>query len=349
MQIQHSPGILTRIPRQPRKVIVIGQIRLGGFLCTTPALRALKHALPQTEITMLTVGPLRDLVIRSRHLDHFVPVPDLMLEQSQRPIDARGFTQFLREMQEERFDLAVQLRGYGMRSSPYFPLLGAEVNVGFVGPADMPLLDAALPFPKQGHLIDRCLELTTFLGAPPVGRHTEFALDSDDHIAAAALLAGARTPVIGIHPTASETERIWPAERFAAVANELQQRYGGTVVLVTEQRDDPAAAFIASHVSGPCFNLAGRTGLPVLGAVVERFDLFVTNDTGPAHIAYALGTPTVTLFASESPTPFWPPTSGPFRPLTCNPPTFVNAADSLVTITVSQVIQAAAEVIVHGA
>jgi ADP-heptose:LPS heptosyltransferase len=340
-----TAGILTRLPRPPRKAVLVSQVRLGGFLCTTPALRAFQRALPNTEMVMIAPPALRDLVARSPHLDRFVAMPDLMLEQSQRPIDARGFTEFLREMQAERFDLGIQLRGYGLRSSPFFVLLGAQTNVGFAGPADMPVLDAALPFPKEGHLIDRCLELAAFLGATPSGRHTEFVLDPEDHASASALLAGARRPLIGVHPTASEPERVWRPERFAAVVARLQQSHGGTVVIVTEQKGHPAAELIAEEVRGACLNLAGMTSLPVLGAVIDRLAVFVTNDTGPAHIAYARGIPTVSLFAATTRTPFWPPESGPFRPLICDPPDCAALAEvSLDTITVDQVILAVKEV-----
>lgn len=337
-----GPGILTRLPYPPRKVVIVGQTRIGGFLCTTPALRALRRALPNAQIVMIAPTSLRDLVIRSPSLDRFVSLPDLMFEQEGRPIDARGFTEFLQEMQAEHFDLGLQLRGYGLQSSPYFVLLGAQINVGFAGPADLPLLDSALPFPKEMHLIDRFLTLTAFLGAPSYGRHMEFGLDPEDYAAAAALLVGASRPLIGIHPTASSAERLWPPECFAAVANELQRHYGGTIVIVTEQKGDPAAELIAAQAKGACLNLAGMTSLPVLGAVIDHLAIFVSNDTGPAHIAYAVETPTVTLFASATRTPFWPPEHASFRPLTCEmvaPSQFQR--NWLDTISVQQVITSA--------
>lgn len=106
------------------------------------------------------------------------------------------------------------------------------------------------------------------------------------------------------------------------------------MVIVTEKREDPKAQFIAKNMKGACLNLAGRTPLSVLGAIIEALSVLITTDSGPAHIGYALGSPTVTLFASEKVTPFWPPTIGPFRPLTC-----------LESITVDQVVQAAKEVL----
>jgi ADP-heptose:LPS heptosyltransferase len=345
MHVPTQPGILNRLSAPPRKAVLVGQTRVGGFLCTTPALRALKRALPETEMVMISVASLRDLVERSPHLDRFVAMPDLLLEQAQRPIDASGFTRFLRWMQEERFDLGIQLRGYGLRSSPYFVLLGAQTNVGFMGPADMPLLDASLPFPKEGHLVDRFLELSSFLGAPACGQHTEFPLKPEDHAAAEVLLDGAPRPLIGVHPTASEEERMWDSERFASVAARVHQRHGGTIVIVTEQPGHPAAEAIASRVQGSCLNLAGLTTLPVLGAVIERLAVLISNDTGPAHIGYAVGTPTVTLFAASSRTPFWPPACGPYRPLTCESTGSPDGVSvSMDTIAVSHVLAAVEEV-----
>jgi ADP-heptose:LPS heptosyltransferase len=146
-----------------------------------------------------------------------------------------------------------------------------------------------------------------------------------------------------VHPTASDQERVWHPERFAQAAAHLQRRYGGTVVIVTHQRAHPAAECVAASVSGPCLNLAGMTSLPVLGAVIERLNVLVTNDTGPAHIGYALRVPTVTVFAAHARPPFWPPEVGPFQPLLCAGHGGASSEEtraSLDSITVDQVLAA---------
>src|SRR6185437_1509188 len=162
------PGLLTRLAcagRSPRKVALLRASRIGDFLCATPAIRALRAALPDAEITMITLPLLRDMVERSPHLDRFVAFPGFpgVAEQF---FDARRATAFFAAMQAERFDLAIQLQGSGVYSNPSTLLLGARATAGFIRPGDAPgLLDAALPMPACGSEVERLLALTSFLGA----------------------------------------------------------------------------------------------------------------------------------------------------------------------------------------
>lgn len=337
--------LLATLPHPIRKVLVMCETRLGSFLCTSPALRALRAALPTTELVAVTSESLRDLVLRSAHLDRFAapPPPD----RADRARYARLLTRFFLDMQEVHFDLAIQMHGYGLQSSPYFPLFGAQVNAGFVGPVDIPgTMDAPLHFPQQGHIVDRFLALSTYLGAPSCGHHTEFPLFPEDVSEAHRLLASTPRPLLGIHPGARSDQRRWNPERFAQASVLLQQQFGGTILILGEQRDYPVAEHIASLVSGPCLNLVGKTSLPVLGAIIKEMSVLVTTDSGPAHVAYALETPTITLFASATITPFWPPERGPYRPLTCeaiDPERY--QGNWLNTISVPQVVLAVEEVL----
>lgn len=333
-----------RLSPAPRKVVVLGETRLGAFLCSTPALRALREALPAAEIVMITAVALRDLVCRLSSLDRYVALPPLPFGQHAE--NARLLTRFFQAMQEEDFDLGIQMHGYGIQSQPFFGLLGAKVNAGFVGPADMPgVMEAAFPFPQRGHTIDRFLELTTFLGAPFCGRDTEFPLRPEDGVEAERLLASASRPLIGIHPGARSSERRWEPARFAEASASLQERTGGTVLILGGESDQPIAEHIAQGVVGCCLNLTGRTSLPVLGAVIKRLSVLLANDSGPAHIGYTVGAPTVTLFASVVKTPFFPPESGPFRPLLCASPAGQSTGHvSLNTIPVEQVRASASEI-----
>jgi len=102
--------------------------------------------------------------------------------------------------------------------------------------------------------------------------------------------------------------------RFANAASALRLRHGGTVVVLGEGVDRAAAArSVVERIGPPVVDLTGRTDLGVLGAVISRLSLLLTNDSGPAHIAYALGTPTVTIFGETDPEQWGPPPGGPFR------------------------------------
>jgi ADP-heptose:LPS heptosyltransferase len=317
------PGLLARLPRAPRKVALVRASRIGDFLCASPAFRALRAALPHAEIVAITLPMLRDLVERSPHLDRFVPFPGFpgIAEQL---FDARQAADFFREMQAEAFDLAIQMQGSGVYSNPFTLLLGARATAGFVRAGDAAgRLDAAFPLPVGETEVRRLLALTEFLGAPSRGEATEFPLLQDDVAAADALLAGAVRPLIRLHPAARSAGRRWEPSRFAAAGAELSRRFGGTVVIVAEGEERAVADRIAEQIGAGCLNLAGKTTLPVLGGVISRLALFVTNDTGPAHIAYALGTPTVTVVGGGNPAAYVPSVEGRFQlvgePMPCRP------------------------------
>lgn len=352
-----APGLLSRLPCSPRKVALLRASRIGDFLCATPAFRALRAALPGTEITMITLPMLRELVERSSDLDCFAPFPGYpgIAEQL---FESRRTVAFIQRMQAERFDLAVQMQGSGVNSNPFMLLLGADYTAGFLRPGDPPgRLDAALPLPPCGHEVDRLLALTTFLGAPARGDATAFPLWPRDHTAAEALLAGAFPPLIGLHAGARDRTRRWPPERFAAVGAALRDRYGGTLVVIGDDWERDLADSVAAHLGGACLNLAGKTTLPVLGAVLTRLAVLVTNDTGPAHIAYALGAPSVTVFGGADPRTYGPPAVGPHRivatevpcrptgPTTC--PGCPHDYACLAGVPVPRVVEAAASVIDH--
>jgi ADP-heptose:LPS heptosyltransferase len=289
--------------------------RIGDFICATPSFRALRAALPEAELVIITLPMLQDLALRLPHFDRFEPFPGFpgIAEQL---FEAPKTLRFFERMQRERFDLAIQLQGSGVYSNPFTLMLGAKATAGFVREEDLPgRLDAALPLPSAGHEIQRTLALPEFLGAPAQGKETEFPLVLEDHAGAEALLKHVERPLIGLHPAARDATRRWPLEHFIAAGIELRRRYGGTLVLLGEPEERLSADRLSQRLGPPVLNLVGVTSLGVLGAVIAQLTLLVTNDSGPAHIAYALRTPTVTIFGGGDPMRYGPPFGGPFRAL----------------------------------
>lgn len=261
--------------------------------------------------------------------------------------------QFLQKLQRERFDLAIQMQGTGVYSNTFTLLLGARATAGFVRPGDPPgLLDAALPYPHHLHEILCVQALTNFLGAPSVGEGLEFPLTGLERMRAQTFLAHWPQPWIGLHPSSRDPLRRWPLAYYAALADQLLAQQGGTILLLGDAEAVPAGKFLAHALGDHSLDLTGKVSLISLGALIERLSLLVTNDSGPAHIAYALGTPTVVLFGSSAGVqtngPLQP---GPFRLL--HPPVSSLPAssssdqesESIQQIHISQVIQAAIELL----
>ncbi len=306
--------LLTRLP-PPHKIAVLRASRLGDFLCAAPALRALRAAAPRAEITMITLPLLRDLAVRSPYVDRFVAFPGF-LGIAQQFFKARHALEFFQRMQAERFDLAIQLHGSGVYANPFTLMLGAAASAGFVrAEDDAGALDAALVWPEQGHEIHRLLALMRSIGVEPRGDELLFVLRDEDRQGAAELLTALPRPLIGVHAGSHDPRRRWPAERFVAVARALLRRHGGTVILLGGMHDSDAAIELAAKIGPGAYNLAGRTSLGVLGAVIAQLALLITNDSGPAHIGFALRAPTIAIYRSGGMERYGPLLPGPFAAL----------------------------------
>lgn len=319
----------------PRKIVVVKASRIGDFLCAAPSLRALRRAWPQAEIVLVTLALLRGLAKRLPYIDRVVDFPGYpgLAEQLFSP---RRALAFFARMQAERFDLAIQLQGSGVYSNPVALMLGARHTAGFIRPGDGPgRLDVAVTWPERGHEIDRILALPRALGAGMAGRDVGLTLRQADYDRAADLLGTLPPPYVGVHCGAHGLARRWRLSLYAGVARHLTAN-GGSVVLLGGAADIAAARALSGQLAAwPLINLAGRTTLPVLGAALAFLRVLVANDSGPAHLAYAVGTPTVTLCLTDEVERYGPP-AGPFRALrprggTIRPECVIAAATELLS------------------
>ncbi len=163
----------------------------------------------------------------------------------------------------------------------------------------IPSLWPAAPYPHDQPEVLRNLGLTALLGCPDRGATLEFPLSNEDHAEADALLeplAGDDRSLIGIHAGARPPARRWPAARFAAVADDLARRHDAHIILIGGPGEEEIVATVAERMDTRALNLAGRASLGGLAALLARLDLFIGNDSGPAHLAEAVGAPTVRLF-----------------------------------------------------
>ena len=298
-----------------RSIAVVRALALGDMICAIPALRALRARFPGAHIALIGLPWAEDIVRRfPAYLDELIPFPGFP-GIPEVAVDPRRVTTFLTEMQDRRFDLAVQLQGNGLVINGFVALLGAERLAGFVpaglGPPRDRAGDMWVAYPAAGHEVDRLLRLTAALGAP-IDDRLEFPVTDEDRGAAARLLApgsvGER-PIAIVHAGGSRPERRWPAERFAAVADTLAGE-GLTIVLTGTDGEAAATAAVAAAMRNPAVDLTGRTSLGALAGLVATARLVVANDTGVSHLAAAIGTDSVTVF-SASDRERWAPVASP--------------------------------------
>ncbi len=285
-----------------RRIAVVRALFVGDFLCAQPALRALKTRFPSAELTFIGLPWIKPLLRRYDCVDHFLPFPGCqgVCEAPYRPEVTEAFLQKARAL---HFDLAIQMHGSGPASSDFVAGLGAEVSLGYTPPGVPSPLHRTLPYPgDQVHETRKWLNLVAHVGAPGMPR-PEMPVLREEEVEAAALLAplDPARPIVALHAGARDPNRRWPPERFAALADQAWDMRGAQIVLTGSESDAETVALVRRACRAPVLDLCGKTSLGALAATLSRVDLLVTNDTGPSHVAWARGVPSVVLFGPSEP------------------------------------------------
>lgn len=294
-----SPLLAPTGPPVPgvERVAVLRANAIGDFVVALPALEALRAAYPAAEITYLGAawhprllegrpGPWDRVVVVPAH-------PGVREGDSDRPDGAR-VRAFLEQQRAERYDLAVQLHGGGGNSNPFVRALGARLAVGSQD-RGAPALDRVVPYLTYQHEVLRFLEVVGLVGAVPVTLEPRLTVtDADRRAAAAALPPGA--PLVVVHAGATDPRRRWPPSSFAQVVDVLAARGAQVAVVGAGAADAAAAARIAAGARAPVHDLVDRLSLPATLGLLERAVLVVGNDSGPRHLAEAVGTATVAVY-----------------------------------------------------
>jgi ADP-heptose:LPS heptosyltransferase len=155
------------------------------------------------------------------------------------------------------------------------------------------------------HEAQRQLDLVASVGWRTRDERLRFALAPGDRAGVEALLAAHGVapgrPLVAVHVGASAPSRRYPAERFGTAADEIARASGAAIVFTGSASEQPLVDVARAAMAAPSISLAGRLGLGELGALVARAQVLVTNNSGPAHLAAALGTPVVDLYALTNP------------------------------------------------
>lgn len=221
----------------------------------------------------------------------------------------RDFFSFLRQLRAYQFDLVLDLQGL-FRSGYLSFATRASVRLGFAHAREMAGIfythNVYIPNTPE-HIVDSCWRFAEALGFSEQAKDFSLRRDAASEQAAARLLNGASLPpdrdYAVILSGGSEAAKRWPLDRWVSLARELNRRYHiGPVLLGSGAEEVAAAKNITQAIDGKeAINLAGRTSLPELTAVIRKATLVVGNDSGPLHIAAALNVPTVGLYGPTNP------------------------------------------------
>ncbi len=279
------------VPEKIDSVLVIGLSCIGDMLLASCALWNLRLHLPKAHFTVW-VGPRALAAVEEDPMWDEVSLYD-------RKKDFSGFfgrLKAVRKVRKGRFDLIIDLRSGAMplfSGARYRPLWGIR----------------ELRLPKTIHEAERNLYAVMTLGVPVRTRQLRFYIPEKERVWVAENVA----PKIGdkrfalLNPGAAwPREKRWPVERFGEFGKRLLEDNLLLGVIGYTEAEQEAAQRICRFIGEKAMPLHGKTGLGRLAALLEEADLFVTNDTGPLHLASAVGTPTVGIYGPTRPERYGP-------------------------------------------
>ncbi len=285
-------------PESIKKIAVLRANALGDFIFILPALQALRETFPRAEIVLLGKQWHTSFVPgRISTIDRIVVVPPYPGVGADETVsrDSPEINDFFYAMQQERFDLAFQMHGGGGNSNPFVERLGARISIGLQA-QDAPALSINIPYVFYHNEVLRYLEVVRSVGATTAGIIPHVQVTDADRKEAAAIMTATTSsrPYIVIHPGASDSRRHWPAEKFAAVAGQLIDR--GYEIFVTGTSAEAVVVTEVVRHEPRAIDLCDKISLGGLTALLAGAELTVSNDTGPLHLASAVGGKTVGIY-----------------------------------------------------
>jgi len=324
----HRERGLSRIkPGSIKNILIVSSTAIGDTLMSTPAMRAVRKCFPEARIIALFNRDNMELFANNPNIDGAVPYYG----------GWKKFISTVTELRRYSFDAALILHGNEPQATPLAYLTGARfiVKLPNVSRFSFLLSNAApeLPWARLGHGIEARLRSAALLGCKPNGLEMDLPLDTGYEEGLRAFMSreglgsGKREVLIGINPGASTLSRQWFAERFIVLARRLLEEMPGIKIVLTGSPEEaPLCRAIAEGIgeATEAVIAAGRLTLPESAALIGRLNAFVTGDTGPMHIAYALKTPVVALYAVSDPEKTGPLTNRELhriikKPQTCQP------------------------------
>ncbi|MCX5828387.1 MAG: lipopolysaccharide heptosyltransferase II [Deltaproteobacteria bacterium] len=306
-----------------RTILVRGTNWIGDAVMTLPALAAIRRTWPQAQISVLAKPWVVDIYRESADVNRIV-----IFEEPGRHSGPTGKIRLAGELRQYRFDMAILLQN-AIEAAIIARLAGIPIRAGYNSDVRGWLLTHSVhrtPAIRQIHQIDYYLEMVKALGCDSAGRNLRLELRSDTRSLADGWLKIPESQhqlIIGMAPGATYgPAKRWPVDRFAAVAAEIIREYGATIILFGSKQDQDVTDAIATTIQGHCLNLAGKTSVREVMALIARCHAFITNDSGLMHVAGAMNVPTVAIFGSTNPVTTSPPGERNIiiqKPVDCSP------------------------------
>jgi lipopolysaccharide heptosyltransferase II len=309
--VAHLP--VPQVRGDGRTILLVRPDHVGDVLLTGPAIQALKAARPGARLVAL-VGPWSAGVISAYpeiDLTLTLPFPGF----ARHPVRTAAQPYWLawqraQQLRRLQAETAILFRPDHWWGALLIWLAGIPQRIGYDLPNVAPFLTEAIPFRRQHVVLQDLALLRAWVDPAPEAVRLSYPVDSDERTAITARLAELGLPPgaprLIIHPGSGTAIKQWAPERWAAVADRLAAARGAPVIFTGGDHELRLIETISGQMAAPAINLAGETNLSQLAALYEHAALVLGPDSGPLHLAAAVGAPTITLFGPADPAEFGP-------------------------------------------
>ncbi|MBP7055944.1 MAG: lipopolysaccharide heptosyltransferase II [Candidatus Omnitrophica bacterium] len=284
-----------------KRILIIEVNWVGDVLFSTPFIRAVKGACPDSHIACLVHPRCKEILEYNPCVDEIILYDE---EKTHRGILGKIKLIFL--LRGKNFDTAFILhRSFTKALIAY--LSGIKERIGYIAKKGRaPILTKGVPEPYPAkHKVEYFLDLARAVGISPGPVSYEFVVTEGDRDFVRSLISGdgiaPHDKVVVVNPGGNWGPKRWPKESFAKLADLLAQKFGVKIVISGAEKDKALAEDIKRLMKSKAVVVAGKISLRQLGALLQRASLVVSNDSGPMHMAVAVGAKVIAIFGPTSP------------------------------------------------
>ncbi len=301
------------VPKEDIKnILVVNLGGIGDVLMATPALKSLRYLYPSARISVWVVPRAREVLEGLGCCDEIISFDIPVAER-------RGFTVFVKfwelksiisfifSLRAKRFDMSINMRPLisvvsSLKMAAIFRIIGSKYKAGrdTEGRGFFLTHKSAEKYISHTHEVEHQLNLVKILGGDIIAHNPEMRVSESDIQFANNFFSVNHIQdsdvVVGINPGAPWLSKRWPVENFSQVISALSKEPGRKIVITGSAEEGQIADKLKEMSGVNVINACGKTTLKQLAAVMKRFNLYITNDTGSMHIAASVGVPMVAIF-----------------------------------------------------
>lgn len=336
--------------KQLKNILIIKPSALGDIVLALPALAALRKSFPDAKISWLVRPAFASLLQGHPYLDNIILFDRKFLGKAWcDPAATKALWTLIGQLRRAKFDAVIDFQGL-FRTASIGWLTGCKNRIGMANAREFGHIfyTQKIPQTKQDiHLVDYYLKITRAAGADYT--EPEFVLPQDESAAESVtkLLNDHNIPSDNYAvfvPGSAHDDKCWPVENFAALAEKINAQFGMSIIATGTEPEKAVVEKIKNIANVTITDLAGKTNIPQLIALLKNAKLVVSNDTGPGHIAAALNVPVILIFGRSNPARVAPykrpncftavaPNDRGFKPDSIDP------AHNIANITVEEVFE----------